>query len=139
MGEGEFGKVLMATQKATQQMFAMKCLRKEHLLVRGNTSVAQAVTEKQVLQDISARPHPFVVSLHYAFQTDDCLYLLMDFVGGGTSLPAPAPAPLTSPSARTSASSPLPARLRSAPVGPTLPIDSHPGGCPCACPLLPSR
>lgn len=83
VGEGEFGKVLMATQKTTQQLFAMKCLQKEHLLVRGSMSVTQAVTEKQVLQDISARPHPFVVSLHYAFQTDDCLYLLMDFVGGG--------------------------------------------------------
>ena len=29
------------------------------------------------------KPHPFVVSLHYAFQTEDSLYLLMDFVGGG--------------------------------------------------------
>lgn len=83
VGEGEFGKVLMATRKEDKQLFAMKVLRKEHLILRGETMVAQAITEKQILQEMAIQPHPFVVSLHYAFQTDDCLYLLMDFVGGG--------------------------------------------------------
>ena len=61
----------------------MKVLRKEHLLLRGKTSVAQAITEKQVLQEMSARPHPFIVSLCYAFQDLEHLFLVMDFVGGG--------------------------------------------------------
>ena len=83
VGEGEFGKVMMATKKDTGQLYAMKVLRKEHLLLRGKTSVAQAITEKQVLQEMSARPHPFIVSLCYAFQDLEHLFLVMDFVGGG--------------------------------------------------------
>ena len=73
----------MATRIADRQLYAMKVLQKDRLLLRGETMVAQAITEKRVLQDMAIKPHPFVVSLHYAFQTDDCLYLLMDFVGGG--------------------------------------------------------
>ena len=61
----------------------MKVVRKEHLLLRGSMSVSQAVTEKQILQQMATRPHPFVVSLHYTFQDAESLYLLIDFVGGG--------------------------------------------------------
>ena len=46
-------------------------------------SARQAITEKEVLQEMSARPHPFVVSLRYAFQDARHLFLLLDFVGGG--------------------------------------------------------
>ena len=41
------------------------------------------MTEKQVLQEMSAKPHPFIVSLNFAFQDSDHLFLVMDFVGGG--------------------------------------------------------
>eukprot|EP00964_Phaeocystis_antarctica_P035768 scaffold20446_cov54-Phaeocystis_antarctica.AAC.3 len=40
----------------------------------------------QVLQDLSDKVHPYIVSLHHSFQDDAHLYLVMDFVGGG--LPA---------------------------------------------------
>ena len=40
----------------------------------------------QVLQDLSDKQHPYIVSLHHSFQDDAHLYLVMDFVGGG--LPA---------------------------------------------------
>jgi len=83
VGEGEFGKVLMATKVDTGKMYAMKVLRKEHLIFRGASSVKQAITEKQVLQEMAAKPHPFIVSLNFAFQDMDHLFLVMDFVGGG--------------------------------------------------------
>ena len=84
VGEGEFGRVVLVSNRVNPtEMLAMKIVRKEHLLLRGSSSVSQAVTEKQILQEMASRPHPFVVALHYAFQTDDSLYLLIDFVGGG--------------------------------------------------------
>ena len=88
VGEGEFGKVMMATKIDTQRLYAMKVLRKEQLLSRGNITVSQAITEKQVLQQMASRPHPYVVSLRFSFQTDDNIYLVMDLVGGGDLLVA---------------------------------------------------
>ena len=49
VGEGEFGKVLMATHVVDGHLYAMKVLRKENLLLHGDTMVSQALTEKQVL------------------------------------------------------------------------------------------
>ena len=37
----------------------------------------------QVLQDLSDKQHPYIVSLHHSFQDDSHLYLVMDFVNGG--------------------------------------------------------
>ena len=84
VGQGEFGKVVLVSSKfCPGELLAMKVVQKEHLLLRGHSTVSQAITEKQILQEMASKPHPFVVSLHYAFQTEDSLYLLMDFVGGG--------------------------------------------------------
>ena len=76
-GEGAFGKVMMATKIDTQKVYAMKVIRKELLYERGDQSVKQAITEKQVLQQMASRPHPYVISLRYAFQTDDNIFLVM--------------------------------------------------------------
>ena len=40
----------------------------------------RSVQEKRILQKIS---HPFCVSLHFAFQDEQKLYLVMNYVGGG--------------------------------------------------------
>ena len=42
VGEGEFGKVMMVAKTDTGRLYAMKVLRKEHLLFRGSTSITQA-------------------------------------------------------------------------------------------------
>ena len=73
----------MVAHKKQKKLYAMKVLRKEHLLLQGRHSVTQAITEKQVLQEMAAKPHPFIVSLMFAFQDGEHLYLVMDFVGGG--------------------------------------------------------
>ncbi len=36
--------------------------------------------EKSILQKIQ---HPFIVRLHFAFQTKDKLYMILDYVNGG--------------------------------------------------------
>ncbi len=42
----------------------------------------QAISEKNVLQQMASRPHPYVISLRYAFQTADNIFLIMDLMGG---------------------------------------------------------
>ena len=46
----------------------------------GRASVQRAIAEKQILEQIS---HPFIVKLHYAFQDASCLFLVLQFLGGG--------------------------------------------------------
>ena len=36
--------------------------------------------ERNILADVE---HPFIVKLHYAFQTEGKLYLILDFLRGG--------------------------------------------------------
>jgi serine/threonine protein kinase len=38
------------------------------------------IAEREILEKIK---NPFIVDLHYAFQTDDKLYFIMDFLNGG--------------------------------------------------------
>lgn len=47
--------------------------------------VLNVFREKEVLALVD---HPFIVSLHYAMQTDDYLCLVMDFVAGGEVEPS---------------------------------------------------
>jgi len=78
LGKGSFGKVMLCRKKDTQQLYAMKVLKKEHVLKR--KQVAHTRTERSVLGLVD---HPFVVKLYYAFQTGDKLHFVLDFCSGG--------------------------------------------------------
>lgn len=78
VGKGSFGKVIQVRKKDTGQIFAMKVLRKD--AVRQRNQVEHTKTERALLQRIR---HPFLVDLKFAFQTDDKLYMVLDFVNGG--------------------------------------------------------
>jgi len=56
----------------------MKVLRKE-AIIAGN-QVQHTKAERSILQEVS---NPFIVTLHYAFQTQGKLYLILDYVRGG--------------------------------------------------------
>lgn len=56
----------------------MKVLKKDKIMGRNLTRYA--MTERNVL---SVSNHPFIVGLHYAFQTDDRLFLVMEYCPGG--------------------------------------------------------
>lgn len=78
IGKGSFGKVMQVRKKDDGKIFAMKVLRKEAIIARKQVTHTKA--EKSILQKIQ---HPFIVQLHYAFQTKDKLYMILDYVNGG--------------------------------------------------------
>jgi len=78
IGKGSFGKVLQVMKKDNKKIFAMKVLRKD--TIRARNQVEHTKTERNILQRFR---HPFIVELHYAFQTEDKLYMVLDFVNGG--------------------------------------------------------
>jgi len=78
IGQGTFGKVIRAKKKGTNDLYAIKILKKSH--VRETAQIDHTLTERQVLQKVV---HPYVVNLRYAFQTEDKLYMVMDYVRGG--------------------------------------------------------
>ncbi|KAG7265763.1 hypothetical protein CRUP_014513 [Coryphaenoides rupestris] len=80
LGQGSFGKVFLVrkvTPPDHNQLYAMKVLKKATLKVRDRVRTKM---ERNILADVN---HPFVVKLHYAFQTEGKLYLILDFLRGG--------------------------------------------------------
>uniref|UniRef100_A0A452RZG7 Ribosomal protein S6 kinase A6 n=1 Tax=Ursus americanus TaxID=9643 RepID=A0A452RZG7_URSAM len=55
----------------------MKVLKKASLKVRDRVRTKM---ERDILVEVN---HPFIVKLHYAFQTEGKLYLILDFLRGG--------------------------------------------------------
>ncbi|GFO10851.1 serine/threonine-protein kinase sgk1-like [Plakobranchus ocellatus] len=79
IGKGSFGKVLLARHKAENHVYAVKVLQKQAIMKRNEAKHIMA--ERNVLlQNVK---HPFLVGLHYSFQTPDKLYFVLDYVNGG--------------------------------------------------------
>lgn len=78
LGKGSFGKVTLVRKKDNSKIFAMKILSKTNIVKR--KQVEHTRTERRVLGVAS---HPFIVSLHYAFQTNEKLYFVLDYCPGG--------------------------------------------------------
>ncbi|XP_067894664.1 ribosomal protein S6 kinase alpha-5 isoform X2 [Heterodontus francisci] len=83
LGTGAYGKVFLVRKISghdTGKLFAMKVLKKATIVQKAKTA-EHTRTERQVLEHI--RQSPFLVTLHYAFQTDTKLHLILDYVNGG--------------------------------------------------------
>ncbi|CAD8060970.1 unnamed protein product [Paramecium sonneborni] len=78
VGRGSFGKVMLVQHKMTKKNYAMKILRKDIIQEKGQQ--VHTMNERQILE---VAQHPFIVQLHYAFQTPEKLYLVTDFLVGG--------------------------------------------------------
>lgn len=78
IGRGSFGKVYLVKKKDTEELYAMKVLKKQS--INTTSQKFHTIAERKIMQIISS---PFIVKLHYAFQNPDKLYFVMDFLNGG--------------------------------------------------------
>ncbi|XP_041986042.1 ribosomal protein S6 kinase alpha-4-like isoform X2 [Aricia agestis] len=83
LGTGAYGKVFLVKKRCgidEGKLYAMKVLKKASIVQKLKTA-EHTRTERQVLEAV--RACPFLVTLHYAFQTDAKLHLILDYVAGG--------------------------------------------------------
>ncbi|XP_014251762.1 ribosomal protein S6 kinase alpha-5-like isoform X2 [Cimex lectularius] len=83
LGTGAYGKVFLVRKRGGKdagRLYAMKVLKKATIVQKKKTT-EHTKTERQVLEAV--RQSPFLVTLHYAFQTDAKLHLILDYVSGG--------------------------------------------------------
>jgi serine/threonine protein kinase len=68
----------LVKKKNNDKLYAMKVLKKS--VIKLNNQEDHTKTERKILEKID---HPFIVSLHYAFQDEKKLYLVTEFMQGG--------------------------------------------------------
>ncbi|KAF9919124.1 AGC protein kinase Gad8 [Lobosporangium transversale] len=78
IGKGSFGKVMQVRKRDTSRIYAMKILRKAHIISR--SEVNHTLAERTVLAQVN---NPFIVPLKFSFQSPEKLYLVLAFVNGG--------------------------------------------------------
>ena len=78
VGKGSFGKVMQVCKKDTKQIYALKTIRKAHIVSR--SEVNHTLAERTVLAQID---NPFIVPLKFSFQSPEKLYFVLAFINGG--------------------------------------------------------
>ena len=78
IGKGAFGEVRVVRNKRTQEIFALKKMKKTEMIYKNQVSHVHA--ERNVLV---AAASPWIVQLHASFQDAFYLYLALEFLPGG--------------------------------------------------------
>ncbi|XP_058807394.1 serine/threonine-protein kinase Genghis Khan isoform X2 [Phymastichus coffea] len=81
IGRGAFGEVCVVRMRGSEKVFAMKILNKWEMLKRAETACFREERDVLVYGD-----RRWITNLHYAFQDDNNLYLVMDYYCGGDLL-----------------------------------------------------
>lgn len=78
LGKGDVGKVFLVREKASSRLYAMKVLNKKEMIERNK--IKRALAEQEIL---ATSNHPFIVTLYHSFQSEESLYLCMEYCMGG--------------------------------------------------------
>ncbi|KAF5001985.1 hypothetical protein FDECE_10787 [Fusarium decemcellulare] len=78
IGKGDVGKVYLVREKKSSRLYAMKILSKKEMIKRNK--IKRALAEQEIL---ATSNHPFIVTLYHSFQSEDYLYLCMEYCSGG--------------------------------------------------------
>jgi protein-serine/threonine kinase len=88
LGKGDVGKVYLVNEKKSHRLYAMKgslwttwlttVLSKKEMIKRNK--IKRALAEQEIL---ATSNHPFIVTLYHSFQSEDHLYLCMEYCMGG--------------------------------------------------------
>nr|ACB05676.1 rhodopsin kinase [Euprymna scolopes] len=81
IGRGGFGEVYGCRKADTGKMYAMKCLDKKRIKMKGGETLA--LNERIMLSLVSTGECPFIVCMTYAFQTPEKLSFILDLMNGG--------------------------------------------------------
>jgi serine/threonine protein kinase len=84
---GAFGVVSLVKEKETGSLYAMKQLRKQDMILKGQEGHVRS--ERDLLAAAASGGNSdasWIVKLHYSFQDADNLYLVLDYCGGGDLL-----------------------------------------------------
>ncbi|CDO93377.1 unnamed protein product [Kluyveromyces dobzhanskii CBS 2104] len=78
LGQGDVGKVYLVKEKETNRLYALKIFSKPEMIKR--KKIKRILAEQEIL---ATSNHPFIVTLYHSFQTEDYLYLCMEYCMGG--------------------------------------------------------
>lgn len=96
IGKGDVGKVYLVREKKSSRLYAMKGMFPGiESIMRGRANLRIVLSKKEMIkrnkikralaeQEILATSnHPFIVTLYHSFQSEDYLYLCMEYCSGG--------------------------------------------------------
>jgi len=78
IGRGAFGEVKLVRHKESKRVYAMKLLNKFEMLKRSESAFFWE--ERDIMAHSNSE---WIVQLHFAFQDDKYLYMIMDYMPGG--------------------------------------------------------
>eukprot|EP01120_Amphizonella_sp_Union-15-10_P012627 TRINITY_DN5649_c0_g1_i1.p1 TRINITY_DN5649_c0_g1~~TRINITY_DN5649_c0_g1_i1.p1 ORF type:complete len:352 (+),score=53.31 TRINITY_DN5649_c0_g1_i1:1-1056(+) len=78
LGTGTFGRVFLVHNKFNGEYYALKILKKEHIV--RHKQIQHIKDEKNVLSDLD---HPMIVKLYHTYSDSRNLYMLMEYIAGG--------------------------------------------------------
>lgn len=74
IGKGSFGEICCVSIKGQSTKYALKSYLKSHML--SNNIIRFLFVEKKIMTNFN---HPFIVKMHYSFQSESKLYLIMEY------------------------------------------------------------